>query len=79
MGFVPQTTQAILNTYGIVTQTPDELEPMEVWSQSQMVKVYQLLGSSPVLGLKGRPPRPIGALGSSKVGRILRKERGLFV
>ena len=76
---MPQTTQAILNTYGIVTQTPDELEPMEVWSQSQMVKVYQLLGSSPVLGLKGRPPRPIGALGSSKVGRILRKERGLFV
>ena len=65
--------QAILNTYGIVTQTPDELEPIEVWSQSQMVKVYQMLGSSPVLGLKGRPPRPIGALGSSKV----RKIRGL--
>ena len=59
--------QAILNTYGIVTQTPDELEPMEVWSQAQMVKVYQMLGSSPILGLKGRPPRPIGALGSSKV------------
>ena len=49
--------QAILNTYGIVTQTPDELEPVEVWSQAQMVKVYQLLGSSPALGLRGRPPR----------------------
>ena len=49
--------QAILNTYGIVTQTPDELEPVEVWSQAQMVKVYQLLGSSPALGLRGRPHR----------------------
>ena len=35
-----------------------------------MVKVYEKLGQSKALGLNGRPPRPIGALGSSKIYRV---------
>ena len=60
--------QAVLATYGIATQTPNEIEPVRIWSQWEMVKVYQNLGKNDKLGLKGRPPRPIGSLGSSKVG-----------
>ncbi len=59
--------QSVLNTYGIMTQTPNEIEPVQIWSQWQMVKVYEQLGRSQNLGLKGRPSRPIGSLGSSKV------------
>ncbi|GBM73157.1 putative phosphorylase b kinase regulatory subunit beta, partial [Araneus ventricosus] len=58
--------QAMMATYGIHTQTPHEVEPVQIWSPSQLVKVYEYLGVSKKLGLKGRPPRPIGALGTSK-------------
>lgn len=36
-----------------------------------MVKVYEYLGVNRKLGLKGRPPRPIGSLGTSKLYRIM--------
>jgi hypothetical protein len=35
-----------------------------------MVKVLERLGQNDRLGLSGRPVRPIGALGSSKVNLI---------
>lgn len=63
--------QAVLATYGIQTQTPTEIEPVQIWSQWEMVKVYQHLGKNDALGLKGRPMRPIGILGSSKVMMVL--------
>ena len=59
--------QSVLATYGIATQTPNEIEPVQIWSQWEMVRVYQHLGFSKALGLNGRPSRPFGALGSSKV------------
>ena len=62
--------QSVLATYGIMTQTPNEIEPVQIWSQWQMVKVYEHLGRNQSLGLSGRPPRPMGSLGSSKVRRI---------
>ena len=43
---------------------------MQVWSQTEVVKVYQKLGGSNRLSLTGRPSRPIGALGSSKMYRL---------
>lgn len=58
-------------TYGIQTQTPLEVEPVQIWPPSQLVKIYELLGINRKLGLKGRPARPIGALGTSKLYRIL--------
>ncbi|XP_037068061.1 probable phosphorylase b kinase regulatory subunit beta isoform X2 [Pollicipes pollicipes] len=62
--------QAMLATYGVQSQTPKEVEPVQIWSQRQLVEVYRNLGVNRKLGLEGRPPRPIGALGTSKVYRI---------
>uniref|UniRef100_UPI00358E08F8 phosphorylase b kinase regulatory subunit beta-like n=1 Tax=Myxine glutinosa TaxID=7769 RepID=UPI00358E08F8 len=58
--------QAFLNTYGIQSQTPLLMEPVYVWPQSELVKVYTNLARNDKLGLKGRPPRPVGCLGTSK-------------
>ncbi|XP_046386371.1 probable phosphorylase b kinase regulatory subunit beta isoform X1 [Ischnura elegans] len=62
--------QAVMATYGIQTQTPHQIEPVQVWSSTELVRVYQRLGVDKKLGLTGRPPRPIGALGTSKVYRV---------
>ena len=62
--------QAMMATYGIQCQTPLEVEPVQIWSPSQLVQVYEFLGVNKKLGLKGRPSRPIGALGTSKLYRI---------
>ncbi|RWS07321.1 putative phosphorylase b kinase regulatory subunit beta-like protein [Dinothrombium tinctorium] len=63
--------QAMMATYGIQTQTPLEVEPVQIWPPSQLVQIYEFLGVNKKLGLKGRPSRPIGALGTSKLYRIL--------
>lgn len=59
--------QAMMATYGIQTQTPHEVEPVQIWSSTQLVKVYENLGVNHKLKLQGRPIRPIGSLGTSKV------------
>lgn len=62
--------QAMMATYGIQTQTPHEVEPVQILSSTQLVKVYQKLGVNNKLNLQGRPARPIGSLGTSKVSII---------
>ncbi|XP_065164610.1 probable phosphorylase b kinase regulatory subunit beta isoform X2 [Atheta coriaria] len=62
--------QAMMATYGIQTQTPHEVEPVQIWSSTQLVKVYEHLGVNHKLNLQGRPVRPIGSLGTSKIYRI---------
>ncbi|ROT72681.1 putative phosphorylase b kinase regulatory subunit beta isoform X1 [Penaeus vannamei] len=62
--------QAMMATYGIQTQTPHEVEPVQIWPPRDLVKVYQNLGVSEKIGVHGRPLRPIGALGTSKIYRI---------
>ncbi|XP_064114166.1 probable phosphorylase b kinase regulatory subunit beta isoform X2 [Macrobrachium nipponense] len=62
--------QAMMATYGIQTQTPHEVEPVQIWPPKELVKVYKYLGVSEKLGLRGRPLRPVGALGTSKIYRI---------
>lgn len=59
--------QAMMATYGIQTQTPHQVEPVQIWSSTQLVKVYEKLGVNSKLNLQGRPPRPFGVLGTSKV------------
>ena len=56
------------------SQTPHEVEPVQIWSPKELVKVYSQLGCNEKLKLEGRPSRPIGALGTSKV----RKSRCLI-
>ncbi|XP_037960630.1 probable phosphorylase b kinase regulatory subunit beta isoform X2 [Teleopsis dalmanni] len=62
--------QAMMATYGIQTQTPHEVEPVQIWSSTELIKVYQHLGVNNKVALSGRPPRPVGSLGTSKVYRI---------
>lgn len=62
--------QAMMATYGIQTQTPHQVEPVQIWSSAQLVKVYQHLGVNSKLHLQGRPARPVGALGTSKVSYL---------
>lgn len=62
--------QAMMATYGIQTQTPHEVEPVQIWSSTQLVKVYEQLGVNSKLGLHGRPGRPVGSLGTSKIYRV---------
>lgn len=62
--------QAMMATYGIQTQTPHEVEPVQIWSSTQLVKVYESLGVNRKLKLSGRPVRPVGSLGTSKVYRV---------
>ncbi|ELT96852.1 hypothetical protein CAPTEDRAFT_4204 [Capitella teleta] len=61
--------QQMLATYGIQTQTPHQIEPIQIWPPSELVKAYEQLGVNEKLGLKGRPPRPIGGLGTAKIYR----------
>lgn len=75
--------QQVLATYGIQTQTPKQIEPLLIWSPSELVKVglvdlpagrgsnpsqaYTNLGINKKLGFSGRPARPVGVLGTCKV------------
>lgn len=59
----------MLATYGIQTQTPHQVEPIQIWAPSDLARAYEQLGVNPKLGLSGRPPRPIGGLGTAKIYR----------
>lgn len=62
--------QMMLATYGISTQTPHEVEPVQIWPSWRMVKVFEHLGRNDHLHLTGRPARPLGPLNTSKIYRI---------
>ena len=63
--------QKFLSSYGVVSETPAQTEPIVIWPSQDLVKVYSTMGYDKRLGLTGRPKRPIGVLGSSRVYRIL--------
>lgn len=68
-----QRLQVFLNTYGIQTQTPQQVEPIQIWPQKELVKAYRFLAINNKLGLSGRPERPVGCIGTCKIYRILGK------
>ncbi|XP_068601179.1 phosphorylase b kinase regulatory subunit beta [Brachionichthys hirsutus] len=68
-----QRLQVFLNTYGIQTQTPQQVEPIQIWPQKELVKAYRFLAVNEKLGLSGRPERPVGCIGTCKIYRILGK------
>lgn len=61
--------QQTLATYGIQSQTPHQIEPIQIWPPAELAKAYEHLGVNSKLGLTGRPPRPIGGLGTAKLYR----------
>ncbi|KAF3833119.1 hypothetical protein F7725_026784 [Dissostichus mawsoni] len=66
-----QRLQVFLNTYGIQTQTPQQVEPIQIWPQKELA--YRFLAINKKLGLSGRPDRPVGCIGTCKIYRILGK------
>lgn len=62
--------QQMLATYGIQSETPRQVEPILIWPPENLSKLGAYLGACSRLGLKGRPKRPHGQLGTSKFYRI---------
>ncbi|XP_072013114.1 phosphorylase b kinase regulatory subunit beta-like [Amphiura filiformis] len=73
MAFIAESTrlQATLATYGIQSQTPTQVEPIQIWPHNELIKAYKYIGHSKKLNLTGRPSRPFGSIGTSKIYRIL--------
>lgn len=59
-----------LATFGVETQTLEEIRPIAVGPPAALVEIYAALGTNAKLGLSGRPKRPIGTLGTSRLYRI---------
>ena len=59
--------QQVLATHGIISQTPTQVEPIQIWSPNQLKKVLKFMGVNDKLDLSGRPERPVGLLGTSMV------------
>ncbi|KAI1307326.1 hypothetical protein EDD11_004512 [Mortierella claussenii] len=62
--------QSMLNMYGLETQTMDQVHPITVSHPQGLKEVYSALGRNAKLGLTGRPKRPIGSLGTSRLYRV---------
>ena len=54
--------QCMLANYGIQTQTPTEVEPVQILPPGELVRLLTSMGKSSKLGLNGRPARPVGEL-----------------
>ena len=62
--------QAQLAAYGIATQTPKQVEPVQVRQATELSTVYAQIGRSDPLGLTGRPVRRLRSLTTSRIFRI---------
>ncbi|KAG0202868.1 hypothetical protein BGX28_004744 [Mortierella sp. GBA30] len=62
--------QSMLSMYGLETQTMDQVHPITVSHPQGLKEVYCALGRNSKLGLSGRPKRPIGSLGTSRLYRV---------
>ncbi|MGD1902278.1 MAG: glycoside hydrolase family 15 protein [Geitlerinemataceae cyanobacterium] len=59
--------QADLATYGIATQTPEEIAPIQVRPARDLTQVYERIGRNDRLGLTGRPGRRLRSLSTSQI------------
>jgi phosphorylase kinase alpha/beta subunit len=62
--------QAELATNGIATQTPKQVEPIQVRQTKELSAVYAQIGRNDQLGLTGRPVRRLRSLTTSRVFKI---------
>lgn len=70
--------QAELACYGIATQTPQQLESVQVRSSSELSALYTQIGQNQALNLTGRPERRLRSLTTSRFFQI-RGERVVFL
>jgi phosphorylase kinase alpha/beta subunit len=62
--------QAKLAVYGIETQTPSQVEPIQIHQAGDLSTVYTQIGRNDKLGLTGRPMRRLRSLTTSRIFRI---------
>lgn len=62
--------QAELATFGIATQTPKQLEPVQVRDSAELSMVYTQIGRNDKLLLSGRPTRRLRSLTTSRLFKI---------
>lgn len=62
--------QAELAAHGIATQTPKQVEPIQIRQAKELSAIYSQIGRNDQLGLTGRPVRRLRTLTTSRVFRI---------
>ncbi|MBU7587081.1 MAG: glycoside hydrolase family 15 protein [Nostoc sp. TH1S01] len=62
--------QAKLEVHGIETQTPKQVEPIQVRKAGELSAIYTQIGRNDKLGLTGRPVRRLRSLTTSRIFRI---------
>lgn len=62
--------QQELATYGVITQTTKQVEPVQVRHAGELSEVYAQIGRNDKLSLSGRPVRRLRSLTTSKLFRI---------
>jgi phosphorylase kinase alpha/beta subunit len=62
--------QLLLADHGIVTQTPAQVEPIQVRKATEFSSVFTQIGRNDKLGLSGRPVRRLRSLTTSRIFRI---------
>jgi phosphorylase kinase alpha/beta subunit len=62
--------QADLATYGIATQTPDQIAPIQIRPAHHLTQVYSQIGRNDKLGLSGRPGRRLRSLSTSRIFHV---------
>ncbi|TVP55817.1 MAG: glycosyl hydrolase family 15, partial [Nodularia sp. (in: Bacteria)] len=62
--------QKKLEVYGIETQTPKQVEPIQVRQAGELSTIYTQIGRNDKLGLTGRPERRLRSLTTSRFFRI---------
>jgi phosphorylase kinase alpha/beta subunit len=65
-----QDLQALLEGYGISSQTPTQVEPIQVRSASALSQAYTQIGRNDKLKLTGRPQRRLRSLTTCRVFQI---------
>jgi phosphorylase kinase alpha/beta subunit len=62
--------QAELATYGIATQTPSQIAPLQIRHAGELAAIYHQIGRNDKLKLSGRPIRRLRSLTTSRIFRI---------
>jgi phosphorylase kinase alpha/beta subunit len=65
-----ESLQTELATYGIKTQTPSQVAPLQVHPIGELSALYGQIGRNDKLGLTGRPVRRLRSLAPSRIFRI---------
>jgi phosphorylase kinase alpha/beta subunit len=65
-----ESLQTELATYGIATQTPSQVAPLQVHPIGELSAIYSQIGRNDKLGLTGRPVRRLRSLAPSRVFQI---------